>query len=481
MPSISFITRTTPTPAAAPKAILLFVGGVYYNQIDDTVGDTLGHFMTGPTGDRTSRLITVEDGLRVDNQKGCWAVMAAGIIQQIDGGGMAGEDYVNRALLSIEATLAYRNTSTVLGDLYTGPTGSFPAQAGHNGVVNTKKQDRIHNKSMFAHHAVEACQMYRDSPLQGDVAWAAYTARVDTIITQLGDFADWLSTDGPGSNIDDFFIRAQNTNQLVGVCYFLEEYGRLAGDSALRAMGQARMEEIFYGTATRLPKLSADGVFYEKQSVDGIGFDGSYMSFTLQTLGSYYESLDAGAWKDTVRDQLEESTLRWLQCISSEGVVSTVNPSVWTRVEQTYPSRPGLFPKGWNWDGISYRLHYLNELLGDDVVPLGLADLVMNLGKSFGHLDGGEDPEGSQFFIVLDADDVTEVEGLSASTDWAGINPIEREGGGACPDYPGGTLPDPVYILPIEVAYDLVHVEHSAYLLTLPYLEKFAAGFPPEL
>ncbi len=36
MPTIDFITRTTPTPAASAKAIILFDGGVYYNAIDGT-------------------------------------------------------------------------------------------------------------------------------------------------------------------------------------------------------------------------------------------------------------------------------------------------------------------------------------------------------------------------------------------------------------------------------------------------------------
>ena len=58
---------------------------------------------------------------------------------------------------------------------------------------------------------------------------------------------------------------------------------------------------------------------------------------------------------------------------------------------------------------------------------------------------------------------------------------FEREGGGACADYPGGTLPDPCYILPVEVAYDIVHVEHSAFLVTQPLLEVNAVGFPDAL
>lgn len=481
MSELDFFLRTTPTPAMAPKAIVLFNGGVYYNAIDGTAGDTLGHFMTGPTGARTSRLITDLEGLRVESQKSGWMVMAAGAVLQADGGGMTGEDYVHRALLSAEAGLAYRNTSTVLGHTYTGPDGSFPAHAGLNGVVATKKQDKYHNKNMFAHHVAEMCAIYRSSAMQGDSNWAAYTTRVDTIITQLGDYADWMSTDGPGSNIETFFIRTGNVNQLLSACHFLEVYGKLVGDSALRAMGQTRLEQIFYGTATQAPNQSADGVFYEKLVRDGIGFDGSYMSFSLQTLGGIYQSLDAGTWKDTVLDRLELACTRWMQCISAAGVVSTVNPSTWTRVKQTYPSKPGQFPKGWNWDGISYRLHYMNYLLGDSVVPPGLADLVTNIGKSFGHLDGDETPEGTQFFIVLDDAGATQVEGMSNAVDYAGIKPIEREGGGACADYPGGTLPDPCYILPIEVAYDIVHVQHAAYLGALPYLDVNAVGFPAAL
>lgn len=481
MPTIPFITRTTPTPAMSPKAILLFNGGVYYNAIDGTPGDTLGHFMTGPTGARTSRMITELEGLRVESQKSGWMVMAAGIILQADGGGMTGEDYVHRALLSAEAALAYRNSATVLGHLYTGPTGSFPAHAGLNGVVATKKNYKYHNKNMVCHRLASMCKLYRASALQGNPAWSAYTTRVDTVVTQLGDYADWMSTDGPGSNIDEFFIRAQNVNQLLSTCHFLEIYGALVGDQDLRDMGQERLEQIFNGTATLPPKQSPDGVFYEKLSRDGIGFDGSYMSFSLETLGDIYESLPSGAWKTTVGEKLTLATTRWMQCISAEGIVSTVNPSTWTRVRETFPRKPGQFPKGWNWDGISYRLHYMNELLGGSVVPVGLADLVMNIGKSFGHLDGLEDPEGTQFFTILEAADVTEVEGLSASVSYAGIRPIEREGGGACADYPGGMLPDPVYILPVEVAYDLVHVEHSAYLVALPLLDASTVGFPPAL
>ncbi len=482
MPTIPFIKRTTPTPAMSPKAILLFNGGVYYNAIDGTPGSpTLGHFMTGPTGARTSRLITDLEGLRVESQKSGWMVMAAGIILQADGGGMTGEDYVNRALLSAEAVMAYRNTATVLGHTYTGPNGSFPAHAGLNGVVSTKKQNRYHNKNMVCHRIASMCKLYRASALQGDSNWAAYTTRVNTIVTQLADYAAWMST---GADIDAFFIRAGNVNQLMSACHFLEIYGALAGDSALRAIGKTRLEQVFYGTATQPPNISPDGVIYErlgKPGTDGFGFDGSYMSFSLETLGDIYESLDAGTWKDTVGAQLTESTLRWMQCISVDGVVSTVNPNVWTRTKQTYPTKPGQFPKGWNWDGISYRLHYMNELLGGSVVPVGLADLVMNIGKAFGHLDGGEEPEGSQFFIILDSTDAAQVDGMSNAVDYAGINPIERDGGGACADYPGGTLPDPCYILPIEVAYDIAHVQHAAYLGAQPYLDVNAVGFPDAL
>jgi hypothetical protein len=478
MSFIDFMMLTTPTPAASPKAFILFNGGVYYSAIDDTPGDTLGHFVIGPGGAKGSRLISELEGLTVEGQKSGWMVMAAGIVQAIDGGGMAGEDYVHRALLSAEAGLAYRNTSTVLDVTYTGPDGSFPAQK----FGSDKRNYRFHNKAMFCHHVAEMVSIYRESPLNGDPAWAAYTTRVDNVIAMLADYAEWMKLDGPGSDFDEFFIRTRNMNQLIGAIFFLEVYGKVAGDEELRAQGRSRMAGLFYGEDGRPPGVSPDGVIYENQRADGIGFDGGYMSFSLEMLGVYYDSLDAGTWKDTVRDQLEESTLRWLQCITQEGDekgnVSTVNPNVWTRVKQTYPSKPGLFPKGWNWDGISYRLLYLNYLLGDGVVDPTLADEVTKIGKSFGHLDGNGGGEGEQFFTILDATDKAEVDGLSASVAWAGIRAIERAGGGDCPDYPTGTLPDPCYILPVEVSYDLRHVEHSSYLVAKPVLHVNTLGFP---
>jgi hypothetical protein len=450
---IDFLSRNTPT--VSPRDIVLFNAADWKSKINPSTGDITN-------GYGTSVLITPEKGLQVQVFKNMWMVMAAGII-------LDDVSYITTVVTCLEYVMTFRNNSIVNGTPYTGATGSFPAQA--NG--NRNKQDRFHNKNMAMHSASLLISLFRGSSYNVP---GTLKDRVDVLVTQLAEYTAWMSDDSPGSNINQFFDRQPNptnANQLVGVACFLREAGRIYSDAALSAQGIYRFEQIFANN------VSEDGVYYEALYKDGVGFDGNYQRFSMWNLSTNCMEEPASDFLDLLVEKLALGTTRLLATVDvPTGFISTQIPNVWTRVRETYPSIPGLTAKGWNWDDFVAGILASNAVVGDTVVPDVLSDKIAGFGKSFGKEDG--DLPTAQLFIVMTAAEIAAVEGLSIEVDWAALGRVDRVGGGACPSYPGGTLPDPVSILPDSVLYQAVHAEHYAYLSALPLIDINAPGFPPE-
>jgi hypothetical protein len=453
---------TGPLLPASPYAFVDFNGADIFAKINSSTGDLTNGF-------GTTVLIDPVKGLQIENSKQTWFVIARALSQSL---------YTNftRALKSVEYGLQFRNgPSTVNGITYTGPVGSFPAQS--NG--SHTKQERFHNKSMAGYAYAMILYFAKQSAWYtgADAIW------IDTLIGQLADYTYWMADDSPNSNLNKFFERKPPANQQMTVCGYIQMAGLLHDDPDLTALARSKFQQLFDNS------VSADGVFYEKYDKDGVGFDGSYQGFSLQNLANAVLIEGSGVWHDLYREKLELGTTRWLQTIYiPDGSISyeyrfitdtIIVPNVWTRVRETYPSKPGLFPKGWNWDNFSYRIEELNYVLGNGVVPADLADKVTTQGRAFGHING-EFPE-SRLYIVLNQSQIDTVKGLSSEVDWAALAQAPRVGGGACSSYPGGTLPNPVYVISDSVLYQTVHDEHKTYLSGLPILDILVTGFPPSL
>jgi hypothetical protein len=310
---------------------------------------------------------------------------------------------------------------------------------------------------------------------------------VDSLIVQARDYTNWMSDESSGSsNINNFFGRDSPANQLMSAAGYLQMAGQLHGDPAIVDQAKRRMQQIFDNNVGNDPSnILQYGVFYEKVTKDGIGFDASYMGFSLQNLANHVWLEPAGPQQDLYLQKLELGVRRFLKAIDiPTGTISTklfFNPpnlplsSVWTRVLETFPAKPGIFAKGWNWDCFSLRAQIFNFYL-PSVVPSGLANLMTNQGRSFGHIAG--DIADPQLYIVLTQAQINTVKGLSPDVDWAALIQAQRVGGGSFPSYPGGVAPNPCFILPTSVESQSVHASHKTFLGTLPHIDKLAPGFP---
>lgn len=461
MPGIvDFWSQTTPG-TVTPQDFIAFDGAFVESKIeDDPVSPIYGHFTDGFG---TSALITTGDqgkGLEVEAHKQTWLVMAKGLT---DANPVTGLVTCRLALASIEAVLAYRNNATVEGTLYTGDTGSFPAQK----RGSTKKQNQFHNKTIMLAPVAESLLVFKESAFYT----GADAIHCDLLITQIADCSYWVANDGPGSDCDEFFARIGNYNQALSVVHFLQVAGVLHADPDLTAKAQVRLQQIFDEGIQQVDKLdppvSDAGVIYEAKYKDNVGFDGSYMGFSLQSLASIYLLLEAGTWKDTVEAQLLVSIGRWLQTMDVDtGVISDEPGGLpWTRTHETTPRKPTLEPHGWSWDNFSYRALLLNYIFGDSVVPDVLPDKITEEGRTFGHVAG--DPLEDQLYILIEEADIAAVEGLSATVDWAALGRAEREGD--------------IFIIPVSVLSQPEHEEHEAALSLLPQMDIRDPDFPAAL
>lgn len=456
----AFHALTTPTLGISPSAITAASGTVYMARSSGS-GSTAGHFIDKGGN---SVLVTSLYGLLLQRQKQVSMLMAAGVLA---GPGATGDALVDRALLVIQTTLSYRNSMTIDGVAYTGPDGSFPAQY----FGNPKNRGYFHSKLIALDRIAYALLLFRDSAFNTGARATTYS----TLLDQFEVCAEWAADPSTG-NVDGFFRNTPAANQLLRVAAFFEKAGVLLGNQTMRDLSESFTRQI-------LADYFVDDIFQEVpdrstpgDGAIGVGFDINYSLVSIELMADMYMTLPAGAWKDEVEAVIDAAATRYLEAVDLDtGLLSAVGS---TRSKEVFPRQPGSTFYGST--GVCFRLHYINYLR-DAVIPDDLADLQNGIGQQFSH--AGDDPPDDPLpptMIILDSTDIATVEGPSSDTDYpyASIPRIERVGGGACAAYPGGTLPDPVFILNAAVAYDPAHAAHATYLLTLPTLETDDIGFP---
>lgn len=473
MTIVDFYAENTPGTVAPRDFVLGDGASVAANIEDDPLSPIYGHFTNGYGVSR----LTVPDNsqpqgvrLEVEAHKQTWLPMGAGLINTDPVAGLA---MCRLTLQSIEAWLSFRSDHMGISGL-TGPDGSFPAQKGGS----AKKQHQYHNKTIAAAPIADALLNFKQSSFYtgADATWC------DTLVSQMQEFSDWLMVT---PDTDEFILRTTNYNQAASVVFFLEAAGVLHGNSAMRDRAKAIMQQIMAaGIQQTATTLSNPGVIYERYSYDTIGFDGSYMNFSLRSFIQYYLLLDASTWKTEVEAQLLVCVERWLETVNiGTGLVTATpddllgDPRPWTRVQESGPTIPTLTVKGWTYDHIPFGVLMMNYVFGNSVVPDTLPDLITEQGQNFGKTP----PEDPVNFIILGEADIASVEGMSATVDWAALGRAERQGGGACVYYPGGILPNPCFILSTDVLYLPQHASHAAALGTLPVLDINMPGFPAAL
>jgi hypothetical protein len=453
-----------PTLPTSPFGLTVYNGNLYDSKLNWTTGDYTDGF-------GHSQLITESDGLSMEVYKQLWTVAAVAFITN---------DHTKflHFLKACEYALSFRNDS--LG--YTGPVGSFPAQ--HKG--DHSKNDRIHNKSMGMFAVVLGLLLAKQS------VWytGADKTTIDGLIVQLLQFTNWISdVSVPESNINKFFKSGAPANQMMTIAGYLQMAAQIHNNATLAAQARLRYQQIFDNNVQlvdRVIPFSPKGVFYEKLIKDGVGFDGSYMGFTMQNLAQAVILEPPGPQQDLYKSMLELGVKRWLLTVNlSTGQISATTlylPSGnvnynWTRVKETFPTNPNSdTPKGWDADSFPYRAQITNYVLGNTIVPDDLAHKMVMQGRTFGHIN--KDPLAEKKFYVMTQANIDAVKGTSATVGWAALIQAQRVGGGSFPAYPGGVCPSPVYILPQVVTNQSVHASHKTYLDALPLIDILSPGFP---
>lgn len=311
---VEFASLTTPTAVVAPLASYTAFADIFAPKIDDVTPrgtpNVVGHFIDDNGDSRLERPVTDPDPnkrFRVDvsQQKQLFVVGLAGLINN-------NTAYLDKALAAILAGLAYRNTMTINGVVYDpahefepgepyGPDGSFPAQK----FGTFQSMHKMHNKWMFCENSARFLYAFVNSAYYT----GARATTADTCITQLGEVAAWcLSTNTGTGDLLKFYKGTTNVNQLCRVATGFHLLGLLTGETDYTDQARTRYEdEIFSpnvapGQDSR--HISEDGVYKEKRETDGIGFDFSYQTVSLENVFSYRLGLDPGTWRDTVDSML---------------------------------------------------------------------------------------------------------------------------------------------------------------------------------
>lgn len=461
---VEFNALTTPTPATSPAAIVTTSGPIYFDRVSATTGHTIDK-------GGASTLVTSLYGLTVQRCKPVAVIMQAAVLA---GPGAQGDALVDRALLEIGAVLSYRNAMTIAGVNYTGPDGSFPAHM----FGTTKDVFKFHNKLIALDRIGYALLLFRDSAFNVGARAATYA----TLLGQFTTCARWAAT----PDIDQYqrYFRNENTaNRTMRACCFFEKAGLLLGDQGMRDLSE-NLAKCVLGVAqdspeVDIPPLLVNAIMQEEADRNGTGFDIHYNNLSQELLSDLYMTVPDGQWRETLLATMALCETSWLGHVNL--ATGLLNPIGSSRSKEVFPRKPGSTYFGDNDN--TWRIHLMHYLLGDGVVPPDLADKVISVGQTFTHAGPDGDDEGDAeplVMIVMDAADVAEVAGVSATTPWRALRPVERIGGGACAAYPGGTIPNPVFILPQSAAYAAPHAAHWDYLRTLPTLDVSENGFPPQ-
>lgn len=381
--TFEFDPLLTPEPETSPNAITTNDRLPFLAKInpDD------GHFLDAGGHDV---LLDSFKGLDVSKQKQGPFALRGSIVDGV-------EADIDLALLSMEATLEYR--SETFGGQYDGEPNSFPAQK----KGDPGKEHRLHNKAIVLDKITGGVMLLRESPYYT----GARATRIDALTAKLWDVGTWMAN---SEDANDFVSGREQTNQLWSVATTLQKIGVLVGDVGIQATAQGFAEDIF-------ANHFENGIFPEKQVEDGIGFDGVYQTVSLELCADYYETLPAGAWKDTVRANLVAAVERWL--LTVDIATGIIDDTGWTRTEET-TRQPGAFPIDYDRDVIALRLHYLNWVLDDSTgVSTDLAALghrVTLIGQSFSH-DDDEDDAATLLEEKIETALFTQANGMSLSTE----------------------------------------------------------------
>lgn len=409
MPSINEFDRLdAPTAGIGPRSIILRNADLLYPKLSPVTGHQI-NLVTG-----LSVLANVEatadvpaNYLDMSSMKGLHWIMRAGILR----GDLV---YIRQWLLGAEAILSYRNQvtpdiGTWIIDTGAGilPDGSFPAESGGR----SKKNYSLHHKIIVLDRLAQGVEQFVESPYYtGDEA-----VRAAAIVAMLDVFGTFLLTFN--DHADAFIDSAGAGNQTLSIVSFLQALGNLTGNTAYSDKARAIVEWI-RDDPTLVARLifptPTTAFMQEKKSADGIGFDGSYDSLSLELMSHYCLGLPAGSWKDyilTVCQAMIEHLMLTVDVNPASptyGEVFDEAPaawSTWTRVHETVPIV--RVPNSIDYDFCSFAFHIR---MGAYVTATHeeMSDAIMGVGQRFGHL--GDDPDATD-----PVEDIIRNGGLSAA------------------------------------------------------------------
>lgn len=365
-PWMEFNALATPTLATSPSNVIDVDVVAIFEKFDGPLDDHPGHPVDD---DGNSVLITAEKGLDISKSKNLEWLARYGVLND-------DADYIDRFLLAAEAVLYYRNPMELpneAGDLeyYDGDDGSFPGMK----FGTDSGQSKFHNKVICLDRLTQGLLLF----LASSFNTGARATTAQTLIDQLETVALWaLDSD----DLVKYFRNTANTNQLMRAAVFLHKAGVLLDNADLKAEARTRIEEIFED------HVSVDGVFYEKQSVDGIGFDLTYQGVSGELLGDYLLLLPPGTWRNEVEAMLELMVAKLAEVVDSgTGLYDDIGS---TRTEEKVDERePGAFPVDLDRDINGVRWQYWGWLLSSSTYS-ALGDKVITAGQRFEHSIKGD-------------------------------------------------------------------------------------------
>jgi hypothetical protein len=299
----------------------------------------------GPDGTFPGTIGGRKGALAVESLRSAYYVVAAGVISS-DGDK---EQLLDKGLRAFEK-----------GFDFAGPDGSFPDERGGA----TKKQNSLHPKSEFISAAARSLLLLQQVDLP-----PRFRARVAALLPRLQQSARWLAST---PDLEEFFGRAKNTNQMLFVATALQESGVATADPSLTQRAQGLVERI-------LARQTPDGTFPENG-----GFDSGYQTVSLDLLARYVVTLPNGPWRERVMAALRRGTDRFVQAVDATGAI---DGSANTRTVACGPERAGSEPKGKAIDKFPLRLYYLGYLLNEQAKLEPVADRIHANGQGFTHFE----------------------------------------------------------------------------------------------
>lgn len=396
-----FDALTTPTPAIAPREIVIAAATALMPKLSAVTGHQLDTNISSPRYGLSVLANTDTNYLDLSSMKGVhWIARYAVLMNDLV--------YARQFLLSAEAMMSYRNqlTPDLIGPGPGGlwitspvelPDGAFPAESGGR----SKKNYSLHHKTIAMDRVAQGLEVIKSSSLYSEPDIAT---RVDALVLLVEEFADFMLTFD--DHADEFIDSAGAGNQTISIVTFLQSVGLLTGNSVYTDKARAIVEwvrddnippplaALIVDGTTNLAAGPAPGPCYmsEKRSADGYGFDGSYGSLSLELMCFYYLMLPAGAWKTEVLTIVQGMLDYLLLTIDTNPVSPAYGevwdeevqgaPHTWTRVHETVPIV--RIPNSTDYNYCSFAFHIR---IGAYVTGTNeeMSDAIMGIGQRFGH------------------------------------------------------------------------------------------------